>query len=110
MMPTFADTSFTNPITAPNNLPATATGAETFVGLILQFLTIVGGLWFIFWIIIAGFNWITTEGKPDKLEKARTQVIHAIVGLVVLISAYALTALIGAILNVDFFDLSPFFI
>ncbi len=103
-----ADAKFTIPIDSPTTLEADAPSAASYISTILAFLTILGGIWFILWIIIAAFNWISAEGKPDKLEKARTSLIHAITGLVILIAAYAITGLIGSILGIDFFEFSQF--
>lgn len=104
-----ADATFGTPLSGPAPLKADAASAASLINTILSFLTIIGGLWFIFWIIIAAYNWISSEGKPDKLETARNQLVHAVVGTIILIAAYALAGLIGAIMGINFFDLAPFF-
>jgi len=50
------------------------------VGLIFLLLTIYGGL-----------LWMTARGAEDQITKARDIVIAAVIGLVIVISAYAIT-------------------
>lgn len=103
-MTLLADAQFTLPIDSPTTLEADAPSAALYVGTILGFLTVVGGLWFIFWIVISAYNWVSSEGKPDKLEKARNGLLNAVTGLIILIAAYGLTGFIGSILGIDFFE------
>ena len=41
-------------------------------------------------IIIAGIQMISAQGQPEKVAKARNQILYAIVGLVIAISAFAI--------------------
>ncbi len=53
-------------------------------------------------LIVGALNWITAEGKPDKLENARNTVIHAIVGLVIAVAAYVIwIAVVKQFLGID---------
>lgn len=94
-----------NPITGPPGIPTDATGIEDILSVAFGFLTIAGGILFVIWMIVGGYNWMTSEGKPDKIEKARTHIVNAITGLVILIGAYAISAVLGSILGLDIFNL-----
>lgn len=83
----------------------TPTAIEGVLRIAFGFLTIAGGILFVIWLIVGGYNWMTSEGKPDKLEKARDHIIQAITGLVILIGAYAISAVLGSILGLDIFNL-----
>ncbi len=45
-------------------------------------------------IIIAGFRFVLSEGKPDNAARARETIIYAIVGLIVSISAEVIVAFV----------------
>ena len=54
------------------------------------FLSFLGVI-FIVLIIYAGFMWMTAAGNADKVGKAKNTMIAAIIGLAVVLSAYAIT-------------------
>lgn len=45
-------------------------------------------------LIIAGLQYITAAGNPEKLKRARQSILQIILGIVVLVSSYAIIALI----------------
>lgn len=53
------------------------------------------------WLLIGGIKWILSSGDPGKVAAARNQVIHALVGLVVVVLALALIMLVQTILGVS---------
>lgn len=56
---------------------------EAFLGLL--------GVIFLILIIIAGVNWMTAGGNQDKVDKAKKTLSRALIGLVIVVSAYAIT-------------------
>jgi predicted permease len=56
-------------------------------------LTLVG-LIFLVLMVYAGYLWMTARGDSEQVGKARNIIITSIVGLVIVMSAYAITALI----------------
>lgn len=60
-----------------------ATVIEAFLGL----LAII----FIILMIVAGYKWMTAAGNEDKVKEARTQIKNAVIGLAIIIMAYAIT-------------------
>lgn len=56
---------------------------EAFLGL----LAII----FIILIILGGYNWMTASGDESKVTKARDIIRQAIIGLIITVSAYAIT-------------------
>jgi cytochrome bd-type quinol oxidase subunit 2 len=71
---------------------------------LLAVFTIVGGLMFIIYFIIAAFKWITAGDKAESAEKARTQMTNGLLGLIVLVAAYALFYIIGLVLGMNFLN------
>lgn len=56
-------------------------------------LTIVGTI-FLGLMIYGGFLWMTARGEEGQISKGKDTIVAAIIGLVVIVSAYAITNLI----------------
>lgn len=54
---------------------------------ILGFLGII----FLFLTLQAGFKWMTSQGNEDEIKKAKGSLTNAIIGLLIVIGAYAIT-------------------
>lgn len=63
------------------------------VSLIKVFLTFLGII-FLVLIIMAGYKWMTAAGNEDQVKEAKSTLSRAIVGLIIIISAYAITEFI----------------
>ena len=74
--------------TAANTL---AVLAGDIVGTLLAFL----GTIFFMLILYGGFTWMTAAGDPSKAKRAQAIIITAVIGLIVLLSAYAITTFIA---------------
>lgn len=61
------------------------------VGSIISFVGVV----LMIMIIYAGFLWMTASGNEKNTTKAKSILMSAIIGLVIVLSAYAITAFIG---------------
>ena len=84
--------NLTNDVTHQAYNPATnATSLyEIIAQVIALFLGLLGTI-FVILIVIAGYNWLTAAGKKEKIEKAQATIRTAIIGLVIIASAYAIT-------------------
>jgi len=58
---------------------------------------------FIF-IIIGGIQWITSGGDKIAAQSARDRITAAVVGLVIVVAAFALTLIITTLLGVNIFS------
>ncbi len=56
-------------------------------------LTLVG-LIFLILMVYAGLLWMTARGEEAQVEKARKIIVAAVIGLVIVVSAYAITTLV----------------
>jgi hypothetical protein len=65
------------------------------IGICLAFLGVI----FLILIIMGGFTWMTAGGNEQKATKAKDMLFSAVIGLVIVMSAYALTAFFGRALK-----------
>ncbi|MFW5888705.1 MAG: Mbov_0395 family pilin-like conjugal transfer protein [Patescibacteria group bacterium] len=73
---------------------------QTVIQVALSFLGVI----FLILMIYGGFLWMTASGNEEKVSKARKILTAAIIGLIIVIGAYAITALVmsrlgGEVLN-----------
>ncbi len=68
------------------NLPTTTANNEFFVNALTIVFVIIGALSLLM-IVIAGLTYVTSQGEPDKITKAKRTIIYAIAGLVISISS-----------------------
>jgi cytochrome bd-type quinol oxidase subunit 2 len=66
-----------------------ATVATNILDVILLLLGIVA----VFYIILYGFQYLTAGGDPEKVKKARSGIINAVIGVIIIISAFAIVQL-----------------
>lgn len=73
-------------------------GAEsdlpTLVGSIINAALSMVGLIFLVLMVYAGFLWMTASGEESQVEKAQDIIKGSIIGIVVVVSAYAITAFV----------------
>lgn len=60
-------------------------------------LSFVGTIFFLL-IVYAGFKWMTAAGNEKQAGEAKELIIQAIIGLIIIFSAYIVTAYIGGII------------
>jgi len=70
------------------------TGAYQLLATVLQVFLGLLGIIFIYLMVIAGYNYMTAAGDQAKVEKAIDTIQRAIIGLVIIVTAYAITAFI----------------
>ncbi|MFH0951525.1 MAG: pilin [bacterium] len=49
------------------------------------------GVIFVIIIVWAGYNWMRAGGNEDKVEKAKNLISRSIIGLLIIVAAYAIT-------------------
>ena len=63
----------------------------TTIGSLIGVLLSILGVIFLLLIIFAGWTWMTAQGDSKKVDKAKDILITSVVGLVILMSAYAIS-------------------
>lgn len=74
---------------------------------IIGVLTVVAGIMFIIQFLVAGIGWLTSGGDKAKLEKAQQGLINAVIGLIIVVAAYAFISLLSSILGFDLLIRNP---
>ncbi len=74
---------------------------EDIIGGIISALLGFLGIIFLIIIIYAGFLWMTAGGNSDQIDKAKKWLINGVIGLILLLAAYAIVNfVIGALTDV----------
>jgi hypothetical protein len=63
-------------------------------GKVIRVALSVSAIIFFTLMIYAGFVWMTARGEEESIKKARNTIIAAVIGLVILISGYAITQVV----------------
>ena len=71
-----------------------------FISLLISILLIVGAIVFLFMLLMGGIQWMTSGGDKAGVEAARGRITHALIGLLILFSAWAIIQLIEAFLGI----------
>ncbi|MBU2051891.1 MAG: hypothetical protein Q8P47_01665 [Candidatus Beckwithbacteria bacterium] len=72
---------------------------------IVTVLTIFGGLAFLFWFVIGAFQWTSSGGNPEQMNKAKSQMSTAIAGLFVLVLSTSIIWILGKVTGLDIINL-----
>lgn len=101
------------PIGSLGNSPAEAKSGNLFVGYFLNLwnvLITVGALAVLLFFLWGAISWITSSGDKGKMEEARNRMFNAVVGMLLLVSAYTIIGFISnALFGQEFNILRPSF-
>jgi hypothetical protein len=64
---------------------------SSIVSIVIKAFLSLLGIVFIVLIIHAGYNWMTAGGDEAKVTKAKDEITRAIIGLIIIITAYSIT-------------------
>ncbi len=78
---------------------------ESILSNTIGFLTILAGLFFLVYFIVAGITWITAGGDAKKAEDARSRMTNGVIGLVIVVASYSIVFIIGQVLGIDVLNL-----
>lgn len=79
--------------------PGASTDLTGQISLILNAVYVVIGIVAVIMIIIGGVNYATSQGDPTKIKKAKDTILYGIIGLVIVLMAFAITAFVLGALN-----------
>ncbi len=96
----------TNPVLPISQMSANAPQAATnaIIQTIFSLFFIIAVLYFFYFIFLAGFHWIDSEGDPKKIDNARNQFLYGIVGITVIFSVFAILKVIGIVFGITGLD------
>lgn len=74
----------------------------------LRVFFVIAGILAFFNFILAGFQYITAEGDPKKLQQAWNKIWQSLLGLIIMVVSFALAAVFGYLIFGDpLFMLQP---
>jgi fumarate reductase subunit D len=82
-----ADPDVPAAVTPQSVTPIPNTNFENTIGFLTNWffaILLVVAVWFLLW---AGFTFVTANGEPDKITKARSQVMYGLIGVLVAVMA-----------------------
>ena len=98
----------TNPIIDPAVSSQMQTNPQAFTSNLIQttisLLMLVAVIFFLWHFITGGFDFISSEGDPEKTKKARKQLTYSLIGLFIVFAIFAILKLIGTIFGVTGLD------
>lgn len=68
---------------------------------VIGIMTIVAGIWFMFQLIIGAYGYLSAGGNAEAMGKATKSITNALIGLVVIVAAYAIISLLGSLLGFE---------
>lgn len=74
---------------------------ELIISNVLGLITVLGAVLFITYFLLGAVGWITAGGDSGKITKARDQIVHGVIGLIILVIAYSVVGLIGTVLGMN---------
>ncbi|MCJ7826544.1 hypothetical protein MUP56_02935 [Patescibacteria group bacterium] len=88
-------------LTIPQPATVKITELGTLISAVVGTLLILSALITFIFLILGGIQWITSGGDKTAMEAARNKITHAIVGLVIVGSAWAIMALVQNFLGIS---------
>lgn len=78
-----------------------ASSLPEIIGSVIQVLLGVLGIVFVVLVVYAGFLYLTSAGEDKGVAKAKKLLTQAVIGLVIIVSAYAISGyVIGALVDI----------
>ncbi|MBP7768516.1 hypothetical protein KA082_01650 [Candidatus Woesebacteria bacterium] len=81
-----------------------ATNFGALISFVLTLVMVIALLLVLLYLIMGGIEWITSGGDKGKTEAARNKITAAIIGIIILASAYALVQLVAYVLGFASFE------
>lgn len=98
--------SLTSAVTCPtgsvcleNPLIGDVTSAKVIIGTLIKGVLAILGSITLFMLIWGGFQWLTSAGSSEKVQKGTSTMLWALIGLVVIFSAYILISTLTNLLS-----------
>lgn len=75
-----------------SNVGATGKNLPEFIGSLINVFLSALGIIFLVLVVYAGYLWMTASGEATKVDKAKKLLGQAVIGLVITVGAYAISA------------------
>lgn len=89
-------------ITPPNGVPGGEPGmGEIIIKTGINILLVVAVLLALFFLVWGGLDYISSEGKKDKIERAKKKITFAVLGLLIVFGAFFIVTFVGNIFGTN---------
>lgn len=82
--------------------PGSTLDAGSLLNNLVTVLFAIAGLIFFFMLIMGGLRYMTAGGDPKNAESARKTLTNAVIGLMIVVSAYLVTTVLSELIGTDF--------
>ncbi len=95
--------TFSVSIERPGDSPSPFSDLGVFLTTLLSFFLIITALASFIYLILGGFQYITSAGDKVHIQTARDRIMHAVLGLAIVAGAAALFSVLGAVFGINIF-------
>ncbi|MFC1711026.1 hypothetical protein ACFLZ1_00410 [Patescibacteria group bacterium] len=81
-------------------------GLVKFLNNLYKMIVLGAGLFAIVNFILAGYGIMSSQGDPEKLSKAQSKIWNSIIGLIIIVAAFAIGKLVSWIMFKDAYDIT----
>jgi len=81
-----------NPLSGVSDIPE-------LLAAIVNVLLVIAVPIVVFFLIYAGFNYVTAQGNPEKIKTASRSILYALIGAVIVFGAFAISSILQNIVN-----------
>lgn len=83
----------------PDSLPRKANTLGDIVSALLPYLFVIAGLLLLIYLIIGGFQLMTSAGDPKSVDSAKGKIMGSIIGFLILFLAFWIARILQVILG-----------
>lgn len=66
------------------------TGSNGLIGMATNIISLVAGIAAVIFLVLNGLKYVTSNGAPDQISRAKEGIIYALIGLVLIVLAQAI--------------------
>jgi len=76
-------------------------GLAFYIAQLWKTVVVVSGLAFLLYTVWGGIEWMMSKGDKASVEEARHKITNSLIGMTIVVAAYAFVSFIGAALKID---------
>lgn len=74
---------------------------QTIIVTLINLIYVVGVIIFFFMLVIGGIQWLSSGGDKQAVANAQARIQHAVIGLVLLLAAFAIVTLLEELFGIS---------
>lgn len=87
-------------VSAPRGVPARFSDFDNTIRNAFNIIIVIAGIIFVILFLIGGIQYLTAAGNEDNTKKARQLILDAIIGLVIVVAAWAVGTYVLSLLGI----------